>query len=164
MIGALELHRACSGDGEVLWRILRPTFRAGDSYAVDRDISQSAALSYWMGGKNTAYMATRSDQPVGSYYMRPNQNGGGAHVCNCGFVTHPKARGQGVARAMLEHALETATSRGYRAMQFNFVLASNAAAVHLWQSYDFAIVGRLPKAFQHPTLGFVDAFVMHRAL
>ena len=164
MTGALELRLAGPADGAALWDILRPAFRAGDSYAVDRDISQSAALRYWTEGEKTAYLAVRSDQAVGSYYIRPNQPGGGAHVCNCGFVTHLQARGQRVARTMLEHALKTAKAAGYSAMQFNFVLASNAAAIHLWQSYGFAEVGRLPQAFEHPALGLIDALVMHRAL
>ena len=164
MTGALTLRPAGPEDSPALWDILRPAFRAGDSYAVDRTISQSAALRYWTGGEKTAHLAVRSDQAVGSYYIRPNQPGGGAHVCNCGFVTHPQARGQGVARTMLEHALKTAKAAGYSAMQFNFVLASNAAAIHLWHSYGFVEVGRLPQAFQHPVLGLIDALVLHRQL
>ena len=164
MIGALKLRVADPEDGPDLWDILRPAFRAGDSYAVDCDISQSAALRYWTEGEKTTYLAIRSDQALGSYYRRPNQPGGGAHVCNCGFVTHPQARNQGIARTMLEHALKTAKAAGYSAMQFNFVLASNAAAIHLWQSYGFAEVGRLPRAFEHPALGLIDALVMHRSL
>jgi len=164
MTGVLKLRPAGPQDGSALWDILRPAFRAGDSYAVDRDISQSAALRYWTKGDKTAYLAVLADQAVGSYYIRPNQPGGGAHVCNCGFVTHPQARGRGVARTMLEHALKTAKATGYSAMQFNFVLASNAAAIHLWQSYGFAEVGRLPQAFQHPALGLIDALVLHRQL
>ena len=164
MIDALKLRLAYPEDGPDLWDILRPAFRAGDSYAVDRDISQSAALRYWTEGEKTTYLAMRSDQALGSYYIRPNQPGAGAHVCNCGFVTHPQARNQGVARTMLEHALKTAKAASYAAMQFNFVLASNAAAIHLWQSYGFAEVGRLPRAFEHPALGLIDALVMHRSL
>ena len=164
MTDAPILRVAGPQDGQDLWRILQPVFRAGDSYAVDLDISESAALHYWTGDDKTAYLAVLSDQAVGSYYLRPNHPGGGAHVCNCGFVTHPQARGQGVARTMLEHALKTAKFAGYSAMQFNFVLASNAAAIHLWQSYGFAEVGRLPQAFQHPALGLIDALVMHRQL
>ncbi|XAT61896.1 GNAT family N-acetyltransferase [Rhodobacteraceae bacterium Araon29] len=164
MNGALTLRPANLQDGAALWAILQPAFHAGDSYAVDRDISKSAALHYWTGEGKTAYLAMRLDQAVGSYYMRPNYPGGGAHVCNCGFVTHPQSRGQGIARTMLEHALKTAKSAGYSAMQFNFVLASNAGAIHLWQSCGFAEVGRLPQAFQHPALGLIDALVMHRQL
>jgi ribosomal protein S18 acetylase RimI-like enzyme len=49
-------------------------------------------------------------------------------------------------------------------MQFNFVVSTNQRTVRLWQSCGFEIVGRLPRAFQHPTLGLVDAFVMYRDL
>jgi len=49
-------------------------------------------------------------------------------------------------------------------MQFNFVISTNERAVRLWQACGFAIVGRLPGAFSHPRLGFVDALVMFRAL
>jgi ribosomal protein S18 acetylase RimI-like enzyme len=49
-------------------------------------------------------------------------------------------------------------------MQFNFVISTNERAVRLWQSFGFEIVGRLPKAFLHPALGYVDAFVMYRDL
>jgi ribosomal protein S18 acetylase RimI-like enzyme len=90
--------------------------------------------------------------------------GGGSHVANCGYVSAIWAPGRGVARAMCAHSLEYAKRAGFRAMQFNFVLSSNERAVRLWQSFGFAIVGRLPGAFLHPHLGYVDALVMHRPL
>jgi ribosomal protein S18 acetylase RimI-like enzyme len=96
--------------------------------------------------------------------MRPNQAGGGRHVCNCGYMTHASATGRGVARRMCEHSLEHARSRGYRAMQFNFVVSTNERAVRLWQSLGFQIVGRLPEAFRHPAVSYVDAFVMYQRL
>jgi ribosomal protein S18 acetylase RimI-like enzyme len=96
--------------------------------------------------------------------MRANQQGGGSHVANCGYMTALEASGRGVARAMCAHSLEHARARGFRAMQFNFVVASNARAVALWQSLGFEIVGRLPEAFAHPQLGLVDALVMYRKL
>ena len=65
---------------------------------------------------------------------------------------------------MHQHSLDHARKRGYRAMQFNFVISSNERAVRLWQSLGFDIVGRLPGAFRHPALGDVDAFVMYRTL
>jgi ribosomal protein S18 acetylase RimI-like enzyme len=101
---------------------------------------------------------------LGSFYIRPNQLGGGGHVANGGYVTRPEARGQGVARAMCLHSLSLAAEQGFRAMQFNFVVSSNLAALTLWQRCGFAIVGRLPEAFNHPRLGFVDALVMARRL
>jgi ribosomal protein S18 acetylase RimI-like enzyme len=79
-------------------------------------------------------------------------------------VTADWATGRGVARALCAHSLERARARGFRAMQFNFVVSSNERAVRLWQSFGFQIVGRLPGAFLHPGLGYVDAYVMHREL
>ena len=101
---------------------------------------------------------------LGSYYIRPNAEGGGAHVCNCGFVTAAAAQGRGVARAMLAEALDRAAQSGYRAMQFNFVISTNTRAIALWQTAGFEIVGRLPGAYLHPLLGYVDALVMYRSL
>jgi len=122
------------------------------------------ALSYWFGKDHDVFLAEENDRIVGTYYLRANQHGGGAHVANCGYVTAPAARGRGVARAMCEHSLARAKTRGFRAMQFNFVVSTNEPAVRLWQDCGFAVVGRVPEAFHHPARGYVDAFVMFRPL
>ena len=109
-------------------------------------------------------MAEDGGRIVGTYYLRANNRGGGAHVANCGYMTAPDGSGRGVARAMCAHSLDEARRRGFTAMQFNFVIASNERAVRLWQACGFAIVGTLPGVFMHPRLGPVDAYVMHRAL
>jgi ribosomal protein S18 acetylase RimI-like enzyme len=96
--------------------------------------------------------------------LHPNQIGLGDHVANAGFLVDPGFRGRGVASAMCEHSLATARAAGYRAMQFNFVVSTNETAVRLWRRHGFEIVGRLPKAFRHATLGAVDALVMYRLL
>lgn len=147
-----------------LWRMLKPVFRAGDTYAIDSDISRDAALGYWTGPGRRVFALLDQGQMVGSYYIVRNQAGGGAHVCNCGFVTDPAARGRGVARAMLDHALETARATGFRAMQFNFVVSTNTRAVALWERAGFDVVGRLPQAFLHPEKGYVEALVMYKTL
>jgi ribosomal protein S18 acetylase RimI-like enzyme len=101
---------------------------------------------------------------VGTYYLRANQAGGGDHVANCGYMTAHRAQGRGLARLMLADSLERAKARGFRAMQFNFVVSSNERAIAIWESHGFRVVGRLPAAFRHPTRGFVDALVMHKLL
>jgi ribosomal protein S18 acetylase RimI-like enzyme len=110
------------------------------------------------------FVAEVGDSLVGTYYLRPNARGGGSHVANCGYMTAPAARGKGVARAMCLHSLAHAKARGFHAMQFNFVVASNAAAIALWTDLGFSEIGRLPQAFRHPTLGLIDALVMYRLL
>ena len=151
-------------DDDAIWRILEPTFRAGETYPVPRDISREDALAYWRTPGHAVFVAEDAGAIVGTYYLRANNRGGGAHVANCGYVVAPDAFGRGVAQAMCAHSLGEAKSRGFSAMQFNFVIASNERAVRLWQRMGFAIAGRLPGAFQHPRLGLVDAYVMLRNL
>jgi len=151
-------------DADGIWAILEPVIRAGETYTLPRDLARENALAYWMSAEQEVFVAEDDGQVVGTYFLRANQRGGGAHVANCGYITSPSAQGRGVARAMCEHSLKRARERGFRAMQFNFVVSSNVRAVGLWESMGFRIVGRLPGAFEHPKLGFVDAFVMYREL
>jgi ribosomal protein S18 acetylase RimI-like enzyme len=151
-------------DADALWAILEPIFRAGETYPQLRDMDRESALAYWLSSPHEVFVAEDHGEIVGTYFLQANQKGGGAHVANCGYITAPRATGRGVARAMCAHSLDRARERGFRAMQFNFVISTNERAVRLWQSFGFEIVGRLPKAFLHPTLGYVDAFVMYRHL
>ena len=160
----LTIRAAISDDAFAIWAVLEPAFRAGETYAMPRDISQNEALDYWLSPTHEVFVADADGDVLGTYYVRPNQLGGGDHVANCGFVTASSAQGRGVARRMLEHSLVHAKNRGFRAMQFNFVISTNERAVSTWQRYGFAIVGRLPLAYNHPTRGFVDALVMHKVL
>jgi ribosomal protein S18 acetylase RimI-like enzyme len=127
-------------------------------------MSEADALAYWLGADKDTFVAEEDGSIVGTYFIRQNQAGGGAHVCNCGYMTSNAATGRGIARLMCQHSLDYARARGYRAMQFNFVVSTNERAVRLWESLGFKTVGRLPFAFKHPTRGYVDALVMFQAL
>lgn len=155
---------AAPADDDTIWAILEPTFRAGETYPIPRDITRADALAYWRSPGHEVFVAEAEGRVLGTYYLRANNRGGGTHVANCGYVVAPEASGRGVARAMCRDSLERARQRGFRAMQFNFVIASNERAVRLWQSCGFSVVGRLPEAFAHPRLGLVDALVMVRNL
>jgi ribosomal protein S18 acetylase RimI-like enzyme len=161
---SLRIRGATTSDDEPMWEILEPTIRAGETYPLPRDMSRDRALAYWLALEHEVFVAERDGRIAGTYYLRPNQRGGGSHVANCGYMTAAWAQGAGVGRAMCEHSLERAAARGFRAMQFNFVVSSNERAVRLWQACGFEIVGRLPSAFNHPTRGYVDALVMYRAI
>jgi GNAT superfamily N-acetyltransferase len=155
---------ATDDDRTALWAILEPVIRAGETYALPRDMSRRQALDYWLESTHEVFVAEAGGKVVGTYFLRANFPSGGAHVANCGYVTAPAAWGRGVGRAMCEHSLERAKHRGFIAMQFNFVVSSNAPAVRLWTRLGFTIVGQLPRAFLHPAVGYVDAFVMFRDL
>ena len=158
------IRSAEAADDDAIWRILEPTIRAGETYVLPRDMSRDQALAYWRSRGHAVFVAENAGTILGTYYLRANQQGGGAHVANCGYMTAGDAQGRGVAQAMCEHSLDEARRRGFRAMQFNFVVSSNERAVRLWQRLGFAVGGRVPEAFAHPRQGFVDALVMHRAL
>jgi ribosomal protein S18 acetylase RimI-like enzyme len=162
--GTLTIRPARQEDHDAVWRIFEPILREGETYALPRDISRDDALAYWFDPRWEVFVAERSGDVVGSYVLRTNQRGGGAHVANCGYITAQSARRQGIASALCTHSLERARERGYRAMQFNFVVSSNEAAVSAWKRMGFDVVGRIPLAFDHPRLGLVDALVMHRTL
>jgi ribosomal protein S18 acetylase RimI-like enzyme len=155
---------ATATDTDAVWSILEPIVRAGETYALPRDLSRADVLGWWHAAGNEVFIAEEGSAVLGTYFIRPNQRGPGSHVANCGYATAQATTGRGIARAMCAHSLEHARARGYRAMQFNIVISTNVAAVHLWTSMGFETLCRLPGAFQHPTLGFVDALVMHRTL
>jgi ribosomal protein S18 acetylase RimI-like enzyme len=160
----MQVRPAQAGDDDAIWGIIGPTIRAGETYTLPRDMSRLAALSYWRSPGHEVFVAEQDGKVLGTYYMRANQQGGGSHVGNCGYMTAREASGRGVARAMCTHSLAHARARGFRSMQFNFVVSTNERAIALWQSFGFEIVGRLAGAFMHPRLGLVDAVVMYRTL
>jgi ribosomal protein S18 acetylase RimI-like enzyme len=160
----MQIRPAHANDAGAIWQIIAPAIHAGETLAMPRDMTREEALAYWLGPDRNVFVAEADGEIIGTYYLRPNQLGGGAHVCNGGYVTGVEASGRGIARAMCADSLERARAAGYRAMQFNFVVSTNERAVRLWQSMGFKIVGTLPGAFHHPELGFVDAYVMWRPL
>jgi ribosomal protein S18 acetylase RimI-like enzyme len=151
-------------DAAAVWAILEPVLRAGETYALPRDWTRDEALDYWTMPAHEVFVTEKDGSVLGTYYLQANQKGGGARVANCGYVTASAATGRGIARAMCAHSLDHARARGFRAMQFNFVVSTNIRAVKAWQSLGFAIVGTLPRAFDHPREGEVDAFVMYQLL
>lgn len=161
---SMHIRPATDSDADAIWAILEPIIRAGETYTLPRAMSRDDALGFWFSPGHEVFVAEMENKIVGTYFLRANQMGGGTHVCNCGYMTAPAYYGYGVARAMCEHSLAHARTRGFRAMQFNFVVSTNERAVRVWESFGFQTVGRLPKAFLHPVHGYVDALVMYRAL
>jgi ribosomal protein S18 acetylase RimI-like enzyme len=153
-----------AADFEAFWPTFQAVIKAQDSYAYDPDLTFEQARQLWLEYPLHTLIAEEDGVLLGSYYLKANAAGPGSHVCNCGYMVTPEARGRGVARTMCEHSQQLALDSGFSAMQFNSVVATNEVAVALWHKLGFDTVGRLPRAYRHPRLGLVDCLVMYRWL
>lgn len=168
--GQIQIREFQSGnevDRGGIWEILCPIIRAGETYAFPRDWNEEIALNYWCQDDHQVYVAIDSNDPnkiIGTYFIHPNQKGGGSTVCNCGYAIHSDTMRRGIGYELCLHSLNLARSLGYYAMQYNYVISSNDRAVKLWQRCGFEIVGTLPGAFVSPTVGRVDVYVMFQKL
>jgi GNAT superfamily N-acetyltransferase len=164
--GSVLIRDATPQDWPAIWSFLQAIVAAGETYAYDREMSEARAREIWLlepPGRTVVAVAT-DGTVLGSAKMNPNQGGPGSHVASASFMVDPAHAGQGVGRALGEHALDWARAEGYRAMQFNAVVASNTRAVSLWRSLGFEILATIPEGFRHPTDGYVGLHVMYRPL
>ena len=160
----MNIREAKREDWEAIWPIFNEIVSAGETYAYRTDTNKDQAEKIWLDAPRKTYVFEDRNKILGTYYLKTNQAGPGSHVCNCGYMVSPHARGKGLATSMCEHSHEIALDLGYKAMQFNFVASSNESAIRLWSKLGFDTVGCLPKAFEHPTKGYVDALVMFKWL
>ena len=162
---APEIREYRESDWPEVLPILQETFRAGDTYAFSPQSTEEQIHRVWIEAPAKTFVAREPDGRIqGTYFIKANQPGLGAHVCNCGYVVTPGAQGRGIAALMCEHSQAQALALGFRAMQFNFVVVTNTRAIRLWERLGFSVVGRLPGAFNHRQLGYVDALVMFKQL
>jgi L-amino acid N-acyltransferase YncA len=158
------IRRAIESDFHSIWNIFNAVIEPGDTYVFDSNTSRDDAFEYWFGSRVISYVAEEEGHIMGMYKLVANQRDRGSHVANASFMVDPNCQGRGIGRAMGLHCLQEAKNLGYLAVQFNFVVSTNHSAIVLWQKLGFLIVGTLPKAFNHKTLGHVDAYVMYRFL
>ena len=160
----MNIREANSNDFDAIWSIFHEVVAAGDTYAYSRDTTKEQAFHLWIDVPRKTFVIENEGVLLGTYYIKTNQGGPGKHVCNCGYMVSSTARGKGLATSMCEHSQKIALELGYKAMQFNFVASTNEGAVRLWMKLGYETVGRLPKAFNHPNKGYVDALVMYKLL
>lgn len=160
----MEIRRATETDFIAMWPIFHAVVASGSSYVFAPDTNRQGAFEYWFSAGVRTYVAQEAGRIVGMYKLMANQRDLGSHVANASFMVDPDYGGHGVGKAMGLHCLSEARRDGFAAMQFNFVVSTNDAAVALWKKLGFEIVGTLPKAFAHQQLGLVDAYVMYRFL
>ncbi len=164
-VRAVQIRRATEADWPAMWRFMAPVVAAGRTYTYPQDWTSDQAREGWLRLPGwTVLVAEGEDRLLGTVKFGPNFEGRGSHVANASFIVDPDVSGQGVGRALAQYALSAAHERGFRAMQFNAVVASNQPAIRLWRSLGFEILATVPEAFDHPEHGLVGLHIMHRML
>jgi ribosomal protein S18 acetylase RimI-like enzyme len=176
----LEIRKATEEDKPEVWKIIRAVIATGDTYVFAPDSTEEEMISYWFSPEKHTYVAVWTEAPkragilsddlhssgtiVGTFFLKANQPGLGAHVGNAGYMVAPFAKGKRVGRTMAEYSIEESRRLGFKSIQFNFVVKSNAVAVKLWQDVGFEIIGEIPEAFDHAENGLTNAYIMYRKL
>jgi ribosomal protein S18 acetylase RimI-like enzyme len=151
-------------DFEFFWPTFSAVIQAQQTYAFDPDMTFEQAYDLWCKTPIKAFAYVDNDVVLGTYYIKANAMGPSSHICNCGYMVSSEARGKGIAGLMCEHSQKTAIALGFEAMQFNSVVSTNDVAVRLWQKLGFGVVGTIPNAYKHASLGLVDCYVMYKWL
>jgi L-amino acid N-acyltransferase YncA len=160
----IVIRPATDADFDGIWAIFHAVVRRGDTYAYAPETCKEEAHAFWMPPQKETFVALHDAVVVGTYFIKPNQPGLGAHVANAAYMVHPEKRGYRIGQTMAEHSLVHAKNSGYQAMQFNFVLSNNLAAVRLWKKMGFTIIGTTPKGFLDRNRGYIDTYIMHKFL
>ena len=160
----MHIRPAKEKDYNEMYLIFKEVIRKGDTYVFSPNTTKEEAYSYWFEKGIESFVVEDNGKIVAMYKIIANQIDLGSHVANASFMVSPKEQGKGIGKAMGEHSLKIAKEKGFKAMQFNFVVSTNYEAIKLREKLGFEIVGTLPKAFNHMELGYVDAYIMYRFL
>lgn len=160
----IEIRRAAQADQDAIWEILQAVIVTGDTYAFAPDSDREKMLGYWCGQDKYTYVATVESKVLGTFILKDNQIDLGSHIANASYMAHPDSSGMGIGKTMGLFSLDEARRIGYKAMQFNLVIKSNERAVKLWEKLGFSIIGEIPEAFQHQSLGLTSAYIMYQKL
>lgn len=158
----MEIRIATTADWTSIYPFFDAIVAAGETYAFPLDLDEGSARSWWMEPPpGHVVVAVADGRIVGSAKMGPNRPGRGSHIATASFMVDPAAQSRGIGRALGDYVVAWARTAGYRGIQFNAVVETNRAAVHLWKSLGFEILGTVPKAFDHRRDGLVGLHLMY---
>lgn len=160
----LTIRPASENDFPAMWEIFHAVIQGGDKYVFAPDTTKDDARAYWFGPGIMVYVAEDRGWILGMYKLSANQRDFGSHIANASFMVAPGQQGQGIGTLMGKHCLKEAKNAGFSAMQFNYVISTNESAIRLWNKLGFRIVGTIPQAYRHVSLGLVDIHIMYRSL
>ena len=161
----MEIREATEQDWPQIHPFWAAIVEAGETYAYPEGLTSAEAAALWMEQPpGLTVVAVDGDTVLGSAKMGPNRPGRGAHIATASFMVGPRARGRGVGRALGEYVIDWARRQGYHGIQFNAVVATNEAAMHLWLDLGFQLIGTVPEAFEHPTNGRVGLNILYKKM
>jgi GNAT superfamily N-acetyltransferase len=161
----MQIRPFVEADWPRLWPIVREVVQAADTFAYDPAMTEAQARAIWVEAlPGLTVVAAEGDCILGTAKMGPNRPGPGAHIATASFMVAADARGRGVGAMLCRFALTWAQEQGYAGMQFNAVVETNHAAVELYRRLGFSLIGTVPGAFAHPSLGRVGLHIMYREL
>ncbi|MGF1459631.1 MAG: GNAT family N-acetyltransferase [Leptolyngbyaceae cyanobacterium] len=152
--------------------MLNDFIQAGTTYPQSAPLTGADFANYWLKGdafvvrlaSETSSDSLAGGDVVAAFYLKPNFPGRCSHICNAGFIVAPEWQGQGLGRWMGESMLMLARDRGYRAVMYNLVFATNVPSLKLWESLGFQEIGRIPDGVQMPDGRYVDAIMLYKSL
>ncbi|AJT42513.1 GNAT family N-acetyltransferase [Psychromicrobium lacuslunae] len=161
----MEIRRAVDEDWPKIFRFYREIMDAGRTYAFPTGQTLEQARPWWMeADPGQTVVAIEDGEIVGSAKMGPNRPGRGQHIATASFLVDQRYKNRGIGRRLGGYVLDWARDARYHGIQFNAVVESNDAAVHLWKALGFETIGTVPQAFDHPEDGLVGLHVMYQKL
>ena len=160
----MTIRLAIQSDHEAVWHIISNVISTGDTYVFAPDSSKEKMLNYWFSADKKTYVAEENNEILGTFYLKENQMDLGSHIVNAGYMVSENARGKGIGKTMAEFSIVEARNLGFHGMQFNLVVKTNENAVRLWLKLGFKIIGEIPEAYKHSSLGYVNAYIMYQKL
>ncbi|GAA2517478.1 GNAT family N-acetyltransferase [Winogradskya humida] len=161
----MEIREATPQDWPAIYPFWSQIVEARESYVYPLGASSDEARAIWMQAPPAhVVVAVDGESILGSATMGPNKAGPGSHIATGSFMVSPEAQGRGMGRALGEYLIGWSRRSGYRGIQFNAVVETNAPAVHLWKSLGFEVIGTVPEAFDSASHGLVGLHVMYQKL
>lgn len=158
------IREATKDDVDDIWKIFKLVITSGDTYVFKPETPKRDLEQHWFAETMWTFVLETDQKIVGSYILKANQLGLGSHIANASYMVHPDEQGKGYGKALCKHSLGKAKEMGFFAMQFNLIVSSNQTAIDLWKKLGFEMIGTAPKAFNHKTLGYIDAHIMYKEL
>lgn len=107
---------------------------------------------------------SESGEILGLYILHPNNVGRCGHICNASYAVRSDLRGKHIGEQLVTHCMKKGKELGFGILQFNAVVRSNKAALHLYEKLGFVKLGVIPDGFRMKDGSFEDIIPHYHVL